>query len=442
MAVQEITVNCARLFVFNQTRIALLFWGGVAGLIMFLMGYSPGLHAGNPYHIYHYPVLALAILYLFFVNKSYRLKFNFGIFPTVFGWFFLCAILVASIAGGYGYFSAIHVVSWHLGVILFWYLFFSRSKRHPINGIAIGWLSVVIVALAALLVGLFIQFVGALSLGALIFEQPLYRGFPYQRLISWFQSPNCTGPFFLYGFMGCVFLLHWANSRLHKLFLVISAIGLVVGIFLSGSRSAIGAFAIFLMIPFCFRTILSFHRLFIVLIVLVSLVGVLAATDISKYLISIVLTDRPWILMEESGIQIYGRSQVWDRVFEAFNSAPPIQQMLGMGPGTIITSSGVSSHSGWLTVVIEEGVVGFLLLFFFMTSLILQSFNRYLRLRQSPGIRTFFLYYASFWMSFAAMNVTTAIFPVPKLDNFVMLMVLAQFGVLNAAVRSKRKFIP
>ena len=64
------------------------------------------------------------------MNKGYRLEFNFGIFPTVFGWFFLCAILVASIAGGYGYLSAIHVVSWHLGVILFWYLFFLREKGY------------------------------------------------------------------------------------------------------------------------------------------------------------------------------------------------------------------------------------------------------------------------------------------------------------------------
>jgi|GEM_PF-3701288 len=439
MAVQEITVNCARLVVFNQTRIALLFWGGVPVLIMFLMGYSPGLHAGNSYHIYHYPILALAISYLFFVHRSYRLKFSFGIFPTVFGWFFLCAILMASIAGGYGYFSAIHVVFWHLGVMLFWYLFYSRTRRHLMNGIVMGWLSVVIVALAALLVGLFIQFVGAFSLGGLTFEQPLYRGFPYQRLISWFQSPNRTGPFFLYGFMGCVFLLHWANSRMHNQFLIISAIGLAIGIFLSGSRSAIGALAIFLIIPLCFSVVSSFHRLFVVLLVTVSLVGIVIATDIGQYLVSNALTGRSWILMEESSIQIHGRSHVWDRAIEVFNSASPIQQMLGMGPGTIITASGVSSHSGWITVFIEEGVVGFLLLFFFITSLVLQSFKRYLRLRQSQDIRLFFLYHASFWMSFAALNVTTAIFPVPKLDSFVMLMVLVQYGVLNAAVRSKHK---
>jgi len=442
MVVEGIMVNRSCAFVSDQMWVARWFWGGCAALIMFLMSYSHGLHAGNPYYIYSYPILALALAYLFFVAKSFHFKFYLGIFPTIFGWFFLCSILMASIIGGQGYFSAVHVVSWHIGIMMFWFLFHARMRCNPMNCIVIGWLSVLVLAMAALLVGLYIQFIGPISFGGLTFKQPLYRGFPYQRLISWFQSPNRTGPYFLYGLMGCVFLLHWAKSKTHRLFLIASAISLTIGIFLSGSRSAIGASAIFLLVSFFSSVALSLRRLFVVLLVAVSLIGLFITTDIGHNLASVARIDHSWIYIEESDIQIqiHGRSHVWERAFDVLKLASPIQQILGMGPGAISTKSGTSSHSGWITVFIEEGLVAFLFLFFFIASLIVQSFNRYLMLRQEKDISRFFLNQAAFWLAFSALNVTTAIFPVPKLDNFVMLMVLVQFGILNAAVRRKYKF--
>lgn len=422
------------------------FWVGMSILIMFLMGYSVGLHANQPYHILHYPLVAFSILYFLVAGHIQRrplLRFRLTAAVIFSGGFFFYALLMSAIIGNRGYFSAIHIFGWHTAILLFWMLFQNYVGHSPINGIVASWLSVVILALLSLIIGLYIRHVGILSLGPVIFAQPMRNEIEYARLISWFSSPNRTGPFLMYGLIGCVFIMPWINSRLQKGVLWFIAVILGAGILLVASRSAIFSAMTFLFVVSLFhlpKTLLRAHNVILTLLLVGGLTSIVVVTDIGPGLLAISRLDEPVFDYQGGVIVIDNRYAVFARAIDEYIDAHPIQKIWGIGPGGVIEETAVSAHSGWLQVFVQQGIFGFILLLFFFLSVIAHTLNQYMRHRTSPMIRRFYINQLAFWLAFAALNITTAIFTIPRLDSLIMIMALAQLGVMNAAVRRHKAY--
>lgn len=428
----------------EKPKLDICFWVLIVMLIMFLMSYAPEQKVySQPLHRYHYVVIGITILYIILsqstINHTIRLlPFNIGPMPSFFGALFLAQILLSSFLNQYGIFSAIHVSIWILTVIFFWRLFLGKFKN-VVDGIVFGWFGVVLISLIAMLIGFYIKFVGPLAIFGFVFEQgiTMKSGLPLPAVISWFPSPNRTGSFFLSGFIGCFFCLLFVKSWVFKLFLRISSALFIVGILFAGSRSAILAGLIFAIVAYFedIRNMFKSQKAFLKVIIPLVIVASIITSSFYPYVLKIGRLNERLIEFDNFQITVNARDEVWNMAMKGFESGTLFNQFIGLGSGGTALVMDCSTHSGWLTILLNYGFLGLLLSFAFFTMLLLRITILFLRDRNNLIIKKYFLYQSGFFISFAAINVTTAIIPTPRVDMFVFLFALSQFGIVYAYYR-------
>ncbi len=415
--------------------------------VFFLMTYSEGLHEGVRYFKYHYVVLLAMTVTLCtkaFLRRRVMFRAQLGTGTGMLCICFLLQVLFASVVSGRAHLTALHVVVWHVGCYVFFVILFSQcNKRHYLAGIAVACWSVYLISIAAFLVGLYIQHVGDINLPGISFSQSMYRGFAYKRMTSWCSSPNRTGPLFLYGIIAALILMALDRSVKHRRRLLMGAILLGGGVLLSGSRSAIVSAVVVLGIAGLqvfqarLRRREDVHRTLLAVGVLcVAIVGGLLyypgmaerALDYTRLDESIIVTSR--------GVALEGREVVHSVALEVHRSAPVGQQLFGTGPGTIMNENEMSSHSGWLTVLVEEGIAGFILLVGVFAVIVFRLYKKQKALHHCFMLKRLYVVQLAFWVSFALLNISTAILPVPRADSLFMCMMLAMFAYLEDPYQS------
>lgn len=434
----------SKMICLKKPKFDVWFWVLVVSLVMFLMSYASEQKVYSyPLHNYHYLVIGIIILYLIFgkisINHTIRLlPFNIGPMPSLFGVLFLAQMLLSSFINQYGIFSAVHVTIWILMVIFFWRLFFGRFKNVA-DGIVFGWLGVVLISLIAMLIGFYIKFVGPLAIFGLVFEQGIWdrTGMPWTGVIGWFPSPNYSGSFFLNGFIGSFFCLLFAKRRVLKLFLRLSAALFVLGILFAGSRSAIFGLLLFVVVVCCghIRNMFMRQRTFFKVLIYVLMVVSIANSAIYPYVLKIGRLNSRIIEFDGSRIIVSTREVVWNKAIDGFKSGTLSEQFLGLGSDGSVLVMDYSTHSGWLTILLNHGFLGLLLSIAFFTTLLLKVTILFRQERGKLIIKKYFLYQMGFLISFGAINMTTAIIPTPRVDMFVFLFALSQFGIVNAYYR-------
>ena len=294
-----------------------------------------------PYRYYSYPIWGLSIAILMVKSRGRLVRLKLGRTTGLIGCFFLCSVIMATLVGGKSLFSAIHIIGWQLAVLLFWYLFINFTGRTFVDGMLFGWLSAVLLALLALFVGAYTKYIGPISLPGLTFVHPISEitNLPYPQLISWFTSPNYTGAFFLYGFMGCFFCYALVENKAMKRCFVFFAFVLTIGMGLAASRSALLAGGVFLGVlgmSLLKLTAKNIRRLAKIIVFVLVLLLLIFATDAGEAILKTARLDKPIITVAPGQIEFGNREGVWSSAWHIFVTGSLIEKIVGIGPDGIV----------------------------------------------------------------------------------------------------------
>ncbi|WP_165921151.1 O-antigen ligase family protein [Paenibacillus albiflavus] len=247
------------------------------------------------------------------------------------------------------------IVSW-----LFFAGLNNRFKETVLKVIFSGYLTA---AILSTVIGLLAYFHIIPTFGVLI---------KYGRVTGLFKDPNVFGPFLV---PGVVISLHYMVTRYRNNMLIwmISFILLIVGVLLSFSRAAWGncvlACCLYLLFPYTVSLKKKIVMISAILLIAVPIMSVV----ITSPNISSMFTDRFGIKKYDEdrfGTQQKALSQV-------------IEHPLGIGPGQSEILFSYATHSLYVRVLIENGIVGFTAYISFILLTIYRAFYNAWR-RGSP----------------------------------------------------------
>ncbi|PIC88435.1 hypothetical protein CSV71_15025 [Sporosarcina sp. P21c] len=201
-------------------------------------------------------------------------------------------------------------------------------------------------------------------------------------------NPNALGILWTMALPMAIYLI----VKGFKEYLLYIPIGMYV-VFLTGSRTA---FILLVVISVCSLWLLFKYRIKFrkSITLLLMILGFYVYSQVPQGQL-----DRISTIDEEfSGGSLNGRTDIWNYGIEAFSTSP----IFGVGSGSFLEAStqfstsgvGMSAHSSYLSVMAENGILGFLLFFGMISTLIITSY----RIEKSNPARWLSLTMISAWL--------------------------------------------
>jgi len=228
----------------------------------------------------------------------------------------------------------------------------------------------IIISVISAIFAYYVYTVGSISLGPLSIQQT-YR--TLYRLTGWYGSPNRTASVFCIASICIIYILsnrmlfNLNNKSKYILFAIL--ILNILSLLLTGSRGSMIAF-IFGLVTYILmkRTAgLSLARYSMIIISVVLLIiavfSSLSLLGIDRYLL-----DEEIIRYQTIDEQLYGRGRVdkWITAMEMYKNASSESLLFGHGIGTFIEEAGTSTHNGYLSFLIDRGLIILILLIGFI----------------------------------------------------------------------------
>lgn len=179
------------------------------------------------------------------------------------------------------------------------------------------------------------------------------------RVNSVFENANLAAGYLMFNIFLCFYLLEWLdgqdNRELHKIFLGICSLLLLLGILATGSRSALLA----LMVGVVLLTIHNQQRIrnHPVISSLFVLSGFFISTIYAIFNPTLVTR----IMRALSGVEGFGRRpELWSSAFTLFADQPIIG--IGYNQYKVLTGMPIGTHNTFVTHLTELGILGFLVI--------------------------------------------------------------------------------
>ncbi|VBB43637.1 membrane hypothetical protein [uncultured Desulfatiglans sp.] len=409
-------------------------------LFIFLWTYQEGIYRDKVFSIPGHAFLLFTVVSLLIINlkNKYVPKLDkkciacFIIFNV---WSSLLAVfegefLSAYVTGG----GQILLFLCFYNFVIFYNLKKTEYVVHFIN-------MLIILSVVSVMVALYVFAFGGFSLGMIKIQQPSFGG--GGRLTGWYGSPNNLAPVFAVAIIATLFklsrqqyfLLSKKWSIVYSIIIFINFIGLI----LTGSRGTWVAFAIglmlFLILNFSkiiskpkntIKILLSILSLSISTIILLSYIGY----DLGSFMQQFVRPDKITAQLDFYN-RGWGRAYYWRESFELMRTADISTALFGYGLSGFMEIVNRSSHSGFLTVAVDRGLIALLLFLMLIYYLFKDSI---LNLKQS-SIKFFSICLLTFLM---IKNTTTVDIPWNTFPGIVFVMTLLLISMKDDSPRLKR----
>lgn len=223
-----------------------------------------------------------------------------------------------------------------------------------------------VTAVLAVLVGAYTLFIGSLSFGPIYIEE---YNIALRRVASWFMTSTAFGVFLSYGVLASLYFI-WVNQNIWARVGLLASLPLFIfGMGISGARTPFVILAIAFISLAISRLslrksyVLSLGAIFVVLVVLVYFLQLYAE---NIYIMRRILSD------ESDALQLGGRQDMFLRNLPLFLELPLFHILFGAGLGNFreAVNSPVGAHSGILRIMVEHGVLGIMVFFLLMSTML------------------------------------------------------------------------
>jgi hypothetical protein len=276
----------------------------------------------------------------------------------------------------------------HYSSILLAYTLFTCLWTPNFGGGFVSWISLftILVFVTVLLwVGLisdqvhyfcFGYLIGCLIVVLLVIQNWIYYGLTVRIYIDNF-NPNWMAHGLVQG-VNAMTLMMFSSVNINKktlTFTIISVILIGLTVFLLGSRGGLVAYSIAL-IGFIFSlNIVANSKRLLLIIVLISCIVILTLQvdfDFSDRLIQR-YTDAPKIVAEGN---FSGRGEIWQTGLENISRRNLFELFFGSGISSFPEIVGKASHQGFINIIFDLGIIGFIIYFMLVFHLIKPSFKK------------------------------------------------------------------
>lgn len=334
-------------------------WGAATYLL--LSTYSPGRH--DVYSVHAFFMLALYCSVLFIriaMTDRHIVNVRFGLCTL---YIFALALLLASgVSYNAAFLGAVNNFIYQLFFIALLILFASKTRWDAYR-LAIMFAQIMLVFAVISAIGAYqLYFTGGVLLGPLYF-----RDNTWPQLYGWFQSPNFFINAISIGAISLVFLRGARKTSVNGFYILLLL--LLITALLSGSKGGILAlilsylisYLIYLtFIPSSVAIVNSFKLLSKILLVCL----VLGALTVAY--LNYIGVGTYWLTNSIIRIQSIstgtGRIGLWQNTLALIESSGVFELLFGRGNNYIINSTGVSTHNAHLKILVEYGLVCYLII--------------------------------------------------------------------------------
>lgn len=417
--------------------------------------YAEGLHGNVRFRKFHYLFIFGGILgvgYILNVKRKLRLPIKMKVpkFIPIVSILLILLTLASSMIGAEGsIYSGFHLVIWHLMVIFFWYLIHSYTytrTQNLIYSMQVTWKAVAYTSLVACTIGYFIFFISGFSIAGLTFSNTYSDGTDYSRMLSWFRSPNDACGLLFSGSYAFTVLLLFSKTRKDKFKNLLGLVYNLFALLLGGSRTYFLILVLLVVVLILSYVYFSGKNIMkkIVPILFFGIIGIgvfflVAQGSIKKSLNDALRLDKEIISESDGEISFGNRTEVWKENLETVDYSSVQFYLIGGGLGSALEETEVSTHSGWLTLFINYGLLTTSLVLLTILVIMGTLFLMIFKLKLKFTYRMFLVLNFGFWIAVLAQNISTSIITIPKTENFIMLLVFTQFGLLYANKKKLNK---
>jgi O-antigen ligase len=230
---------------------------------------------------------------------------------------------------------------------------YAQSKRQYLIAMKLLCLYLALSSTIAGLLGAISYFLGSVSVGPLTIE---YRE-QFRRVDSWYQTSTAFGVSEVYGVFASFYLLRSLKTWWKRLAVILTLPVLFTGMILSGARTAIILILVGYVVASMTRlraTLISILRILLVTSLALAIALQVSVAFEDLYIVRRFLGD------ESDTSQLGGRVQILADVIESMRSFSWLELTFGTGLGTFreATGSHIGVHSGYLRILVENGVLG------------------------------------------------------------------------------------
>lgn len=346
------------------------YWGLKLTLffLFFFFNFSLGIQRINIYINYAYAYGALlTVLGLFLLTiKQSKIRIN-----RNFVWlFFVIQILtfLFSILSGTTINGIVNTGHQIMFFVIFGSIFYiKRFNTH--NYVIFICDLLILVTTISLVYAIYGYLFGSFSYGPFIYDSFVKSTF---RLQGWYPSPNYLGPALAIGALILIYKLTntylFSLNKKNKIFLMILLIFHIIGIILTGSKGTYLAFITgILAFAVTQKKLFKISIKHIIYLITVIFILYLSTDYFLEYLgFNKDIIENELIRTEtiEQNLQGGDRIYFWKKTHDIFKRADAKEFFLGHGFGYFQKTTGHAAHSGFLEVIIGNGVIVFFLYMF------------------------------------------------------------------------------
>lgn len=387
-------------------------------LLIFFCTYEYGPLRERKYSLYTYVYLFFTVVLFYLISQNSRkIKINTNYkYIYIYIYSFLI-VLMSSFYNGTIFSGLIFVggqILLFLNILLSNKVFSSTTKDFSVLVAE----SIISLAILSFVIGLIVIFKGSLSIGSL---DILPSGINPMRIVGWYGSSNRIGPVFGASIISILYLFKIYPKTNKKTFLYIKLLISILGIILSGSRGSYISAAVGILFFIDFKTL--FGKSFLIKIFKTAFIFVFTSVIIINILSSIGYSDRiiteylyrPLDVEIETGAK-GSRAMIADAVLTYWLTKSDITHLLfGLGRNTVVSKLGSSTHNGFLSILIDDGIIFFSLFLIFLIGII--------KLAYKSG-DVLHLYLRSLLVMIILKNLTNANWPGVTFLGFIFLFII------------------